>query len=122
MSPVKVELRLPGLSIGTDDVRTVFRRKTKASGPCLIINRACGLAPDTAFGTDLGALPHMWPPHGLQHQLWELKPSGVVGELLIAAVANGLALDSTTPTTGDIKPVMWEIHVSTAIDRNGRSR
>jgi Ricin-type beta-trefoil lectin domain-like len=110
MSPVKVELRLPGLSIGTDDVRTVFRRKTKTSGPYLIINRACGLALDTVFATDPGAIPHMWPPHGQQHQLWDLKPSGVASELLIASLANGLVLDSTTPTTGNIKPVLWEIH------------
>ena len=39
-----------------------------------------------------------------------VMPSGVAGELLIAGLANGLALDSTTLTTGDIKPVVWEIH------------
>jgi hypothetical protein len=110
MSPVKVELHLPGFVIGTDDIRTVFRRKSKASGPCLIINRACGLAIDTAFGVDLGVSAHMWPPHGLRHQLWELRPSGTAGEVVIVSVANGLALDATTPTTGDIKPVMWEVH------------
>ncbi|WP_442874266.1 RICIN domain-containing protein [Amycolatopsis sp. NBC_00438] len=110
MSPVKVELRLPGLSIGTDDVRTIFKRKSKVSGPCLIINRSCGLAIDTAFGSDLGAAPHMWTPHGLQHQMWELRPSGIAGQTLIVSVANGLALDATVPTTGDVKPVMWEIN------------
>jgi hypothetical protein len=76
----------------------------------MIINRSCGLALDTALGTDMGTAPHMWPPHGHQHQLWELRPSGVPGEVIIVSAANGLALDATVPTTGDIKPVMWEIN------------
>jgi hypothetical protein len=80
------------------------------SGSSMIINRSCGLALDTAFRTELGGAPHMWPPHAHPHQLWELRPSGTAGEVLIVSVANGLALDSTVPTTGDIKPVMWEIN------------
>jgi hypothetical protein len=52
----------------------------------------------------------MWPPHAHQHQLWELRPSGAEDEVLIISVANGLALDSTIPTTGDVKPVMWEVN------------
>jgi len=103
-----MEVRLPGLSIGIDDVRTVFRRRAKTSGSCLIINGSCGLALDTAFGTELGAVALMWPPHGHQQQLWELRPSGIAGEVLIISVANGLALDATTPMTGDIKSVMWK--------------
>ena len=110
VSPVKAELRLPGLSVGTDDVRTLFKWRSKASGSCMLINRACGLALDTALRTELGAAPHMWPPHAFQQQLWELRPSGTAGEVLIVSVANGLALDATRPTTGDIKPVMWETH------------
>lgn len=110
MSDLKIELRLPFLTIGIDNIRTVFRSRPRAGGPCLIVNRASGLALDTAFHTHLGGAAHLWPPHGLPHQLWELKPSGTTDEVLIMSVANGLVLDSTVPTAGDVKPVMWETH------------
>jgi hypothetical protein len=111
MARVKVELRLPGLAIGVDDIRTVFSRaKGMASGPYLIINRACGLALDTAFATELGSPVTVWSPHGLQHQLWQLRPCGTAGEVVIVSVANKLALDATVPTSGDIHPLMWEVH------------
>ena len=110
MATVKLELRLPGLVIGVDDVRTVFKRRDKVSGPYLIINRACGFALDTAFGTEPGARATVWSPHGQQHQLWQLKPSGTAGEVLIVSMANALALDSTVPTSGDVHPVMREVH------------
>jgi hypothetical protein len=37
-------------------------------------------------------------------------PSGVAGEVLIVSTANGLTLDATVPTSGDVHPVMWEVH------------
>ncbi|MEU7866438.1 RICIN domain-containing protein [Dactylosporangium sp. NPDC049140] len=104
----KVELRLPGLAIGIDDVQTVFKRQPKVAGPFLIVGRACGLALDTAFAVDNGSWALTWPPHAHRHQLWYLRPSGVAGEVSVVSAANGLALDSTVETSGDIHPVMWE--------------
>ena len=52
----------------------------------------------------------LWPPHALRHQLWQLRPTGVVGEFAIISAANGLALDATSETSGDIHPVIWEFN------------
>jgi hypothetical protein len=108
----KVELHLPGLTVGVDDIKvTGFGRKfqrNKFAGPYLITNRASGLALDTAMHFDHGHRVATWPPHAHPHQLWYLRPSGVEGEATIISAANGLALDSTRETSGDVHPLMWE--------------
>jgi Ricin-type beta-trefoil lectin domain-like len=107
---IKAELKLPFLSIGVDDVRTIFKWSRRQAGPFVVINRAAGQALDTAFGNESGNGVITWAPHGLLHQMWLLKPSGTRGEVLIVSAANGLALDATTETSGDIHPVMWKAH------------
>lgn len=111
MARLKVELHLPGLVIGIDDIKMTglsrrFRRGRPA-GPYLITGRASGMALDTGRQYDAGPVGG-GPPHAFPHQLWYLRPSGVKDEATIISASNGLALDSTIPTTGDIHPVMYE--------------
>jgi uncharacterized protein YfaS (alpha-2-macroglobulin family) len=40
MTRWKIELRLPILTIGAEDIQIKFRRNRKAAGPYLIISRA----------------------------------------------------------------------------------
>ena len=72
---VKLELHLPGLVIGVDDVeltglsRRAGRAKLPAS-PYLITGRASGLAVDATLRTSQGHPVEALPPHALPHQLW----------------------------------------------------
>ena len=107
----KVELHLPLLVIGAEDITVKFgRRRLRKAGPYLIIARACGLAFDTAFASSPDSEVTLWPPHALLHQLWDLRPTGVAGEVAIIAATNGLALDATKETSGDLHPVMSEVN------------
>ena len=94
---VAVSIGVPGITVRFDEISLPARRKKKAdpAGPFLIIARECGLALDTGRRSQAGAQPLLWPPHADRHQLWQLQPSGVAGEVLIVSAANGLALDST---------------------------
>jgi Ricin-type beta-trefoil lectin domain len=102
------EIRLPGITVGTDDVGALFKQGRDA-GPFLVISRCCGLALDTAFAIDHGSVPILWPPHGRRQQIWNLRPSGCEGQVLLVSAENGLALDSTRDPNGG-KPVLWEEH------------
>jgi hypothetical protein len=93
---VKVEVRLPGISIGTDDIGGVFGARTER-GPFLIISRACGMALDTGGENDDGSIATVFPVAASRRQLWYLRPSGHAGEVLITSADNGLALDATRP-------------------------
>jgi hypothetical protein len=108
----KVELHLPGLVFGVDDIELtgLSRRfgRDKPAGPYLITGRASGLTLDATEQHGQGHRVATWPPHALLHQLWYLRPSGVKDEAAIISAASGLALDSTPETSGDIHPVMWE--------------
>jgi Ricin-type beta-trefoil lectin domain len=108
----KIELHLPGLVIGADDIDMTgvgrkFGRSKPAAGPYLIISRASGLALDTGL-QHVGARVATWPPHAESQQLWYLRPSGVKEEAVIISAANGLALDATRETSGDLHPLMRE--------------
>ncbi|MEU5402317.1 RICIN domain-containing protein [Streptomyces sp. NPDC005963] len=93
-SQISVELRLPFITIGTSNVRSVLqRRNRRIAGPFMIVSVTSGLALDTAFTTAQGSLPHLWPTHGKPHQLWHLKPSGHRDEVHIVSAANRLLLD-----------------------------
>jgi hypothetical protein len=105
-SEIYAEIRLPGITIGTKNVRALFKQGRNA-GPFLLVSRSCGLALDTAFAVDNGALPTMYPPHGRRQQLWYLEPSGYAGEIHLLSAESGLALDSTVDPNGD-KPLLWE--------------
>src|SRR4051812_18623593 len=89
----KVELKLPLISIGVDDVGALFKRD-KDAGPFMIMSRACGMALDTAFQVSHGGAPIVFPGHGQRHQLWYLRPSGHPQEILIVSAESGLALDA----------------------------
>jgi Ricin-type beta-trefoil lectin domain-like len=104
----KVELHLPILVLGAEDIRVRFRRRRKAAGPYLIISRACGLALDTGRKVEPGGHVTVWPPHAEPQQLWYLRPTGVSGEIALFSAANGLALGSVSSTSGDHRPVMSE--------------
>jgi hypothetical protein len=108
MPTVHLKVQLPFLEIGLDDIKITRARKQREIGPFVIIARACGLALDTAFATDMGAQPILYPPHGRVHQQWVLRSSGSKGEVAIFSVDNGQALDATVPNEGDIHPVLWE--------------
>jgi hypothetical protein len=108
----KLELHLPGLVIGADDIDMTgvgrkFGRSKPATGPYLIISRSSGLALDTGL-QHVGARVATWPPHAQPQQLWYLRPSGVKEEAMIISAENGLAVDSTRETSGDIHPLMRE--------------
>lgn len=112
MARAKIELHLPGLTVGVDNIQVTgfgrrFGRK-KPAGPYLITNRSSGLALDTAHQWDLGSRVATWPPHAHPHQLWYLRPSGIQGEVTIISAANSLALDSTRETSSDVRPLMEE--------------
>lgn len=105
---VKVEIRLPGITIGTDDIGGAFGSRTER-GPFLIISRACGLALDTGGRDDDGSRAEVHPTDSRRRQLWYLRPTGHSGEVLIVSADNGLALDATRP--GDEgKVLLWEAH------------
>ena len=91
----KVELHLPMLVIGAEDIQVKRQKKQKHAGPFLIIARACGMAFDTAHATSPGSQVILYPPHGLLHQLWYLRPAGTEGEFVIVSAVNGLAVDKT---------------------------
>jgi Ricin-type beta-trefoil lectin domain-like len=109
---LKLELHLPGLVIGVDDIKlTGLSRKfgrSKPVGPYLITGRASGLALDATQQYDQGPRVAACSPHALPHQLWYLRPGGVKDEVTIISATSRLALDSTRETSGDIHPVMWE--------------
>ncbi len=106
---VKVELKLPLITVGTDDVGALFKRGEDA-GPFAVTSRACGLALDTGLGSDNGTRPLLWPPHARRHQLWYFRPSGHKGEVLIISAESGLALDAETSGNPGRNPVLWEPH------------
>jgi hypothetical protein len=112
MARLKLELHLPGLVIGVDDIKLtgLSRRfgRARPVGPYLITGRASGLALDTAQQYDHGHQVATWGPHALPHQLWYLRPSGVKDEATIISAASGLALDATHDAAGDNRPVTWE--------------
>jgi hypothetical protein len=105
---VKVEIRLPGITIGTDDIGGVFGSRSER-GPFLIISRASGMALDTGGRNEDGSIATVYPTDAGRRQMWYLRPSGHVGEVLIVSADNGLALDATRPEdAGD--PLLWEPH------------
>jgi hypothetical protein len=70
-APIRAEVRLPGiLSLGTDDVGSLFRRRNRARGPFILIGRDSGLAVDTGLQDHRSAEPILWPAHAFVQQLW----------------------------------------------------
>jgi hypothetical protein len=105
---IKVEIRLPGITVGTDDIGGVFG-SPRRRGPFVIISRACGMALDTGGGRDDGSIATVHPVNAGRRQLWYLIPTGHAGELMIQSADNGLALDATRPGD-DGKALLWEPH------------
>lgn len=65
---VEVDIRLPGITIGTDDLGGVF--DGARSGPLLIISRACGMAPDMGGRVDDGSIAMVNPTNSGRRRLW----------------------------------------------------
>jgi hypothetical protein len=105
---VKLEIRLPMITIGTDDIGGHFGSRTER-GPFLIVSRACGMALDTGGRNDDGSIATVHPTDAGRRQLWYLKPTGHNGEVLIVSTDNGLALDATRPRDRG-NPLLWEPH------------
>lgn len=114
MARFKVELHLPGLVIGVDDIKMTglsdWFARPKHVGPYLITGRASGLALDTGLHNDPGHRVATWPPHALRHQLWYLRASGVKDEVRIISAANGLAIDARRETSDGSQPRMNELN------------
>ncbi|MFE9191055.1 RICIN domain-containing protein [Micromonospora sp. NPDC007208] len=108
MPRIKVELKLPFLTIGVDDVRTVFKGRRREAGPFVIFARSCGKGLDTAYAAEPNHGVIVWAAHGQPQQLWTVQPSGVQGEVLILSASNGLALDATDQRSEDPHPEMRE--------------
>jgi hypothetical protein len=114
MAQGKIELHLPGLVIGVDDIKiTDIRRwfgRTQHAGPYLVIGRASGLALDTGLQYDPGHRVASYSPHAQKQQLWYLRPGGVKDEVAIISAANGLAWDSGRDTSDGNHPHMQELN------------
>jgi hypothetical protein len=79
------------LVIEAENVQVKLQKKQKQAGPFLIIARACGVAFDTAHATNPGGPVILYPPHGLLHQLWYLRPAGTEGEFVTVCPASAKA-------------------------------
>ncbi|HUC25230.1 MAG TPA: RICIN domain-containing protein [Streptosporangiaceae bacterium] len=97
------------VSLETDDVLSLFRRRRTSRGPFLLVVRGRGLALDTAFHME-GENPIVWPAHALPHQLWYFHRTEHDGQFEIVSVANGLALDAQTGRDTPRQAVMWTRH------------
>jgi Ricin-type beta-trefoil lectin domain-like len=105
-------IHLPGISVTTDDVSVLFRRRrSPVRGPFVIIGRNKGLAIDTGNRTGRGSEPILWPPHAYQQQLWYFRKTPYKNEYLIMSVANGFALDARTGSKLGRNPLMWTPHL-----------
>jgi hypothetical protein len=108
-----VKVGLPGIiSVETNDILTLFRRRRASRGPFLLIARGRGLALDTAFGAE-GDNPIFWSAHAQPHQLWYFHKTEHKDQFQILSVANGLALDAQTGRNMPRPAVMWSRHEQT---------
>jgi len=107
---VRVKVGFPWVvSVETDDVLSLFRRRRESGGPFLLIVRGRGLALDTAFGMENDS-PVLFPPHALAHQLWYFHRTEYRDQVQIVSVASGLALDAQTGREVPRDAVMWTRH------------
>ncbi|MFE8018221.1 RICIN domain-containing protein [Streptomyces antibioticus] len=95
-SKIRFQLGFPGvLSVGTDDIAGLFRRRPTSNGPYILVGRdRAGLSLDTAYAQDEGHHPILWPAHAQPQQLWAFQQTRHSGELLIVSIANKLVLDA----------------------------
>ena len=106
-----ISVNLPNVVVNANEINLNFLRRKRGDdqGPFLIIARACGYALDVGFSAVAGTIPHVWPPHGEIQQLWNLRPSGKAGEVVLASVASGLVLGALqTRKSHDDWPVLEE--------------
>jgi len=106
MVDLRLELRLPLLTVSTDKLSVKFPRLGAGRiGPLMIVSRASGLALDTGLHADPETNVIGYRLHGKRQQLWYLRPGGTKGVVEIISADNGLTLDSTR-ATGDVHPLM----------------
>jgi hypothetical protein len=98
------------VSVETDDVIGLFRRRRESEGPFLLIGRDRGLALDTAFQRAEGDVPILWPANAGAHQLWYFHQTEHRDQYLIASVANEFVLDAQISSEMRRQPVMWSRH------------
>src|SRR5215467_9708199 len=107
---VRIKVGFPWIiSVETDDVLSLFKRRRTSRGPFLLIVRGRGLALDTAFGME-GDSPILWPPHAMPHQLWYFHRTDQRDQVQIVSVASGLALDAQRGRAIPRQAVMWSRH------------
>ena len=112
---VRIKIGFPQIisietDVDTDDIVGLFQHRRKSRGPFLLIGRDRGLALDTAFHQEEGAVPILWPAHAQPHQLWYFQRTEHRGQYLIVSVANGLVLDAGVSSELRRQPVMWSRH------------
>jgi hypothetical protein len=97
MAGGKIELHLPGLMFGVDDIELtgLSRRfeRDKPAGPYLITGRASGLDSTPEISGDIH--PVMWEPNGKPWQRWRLEPAPDRIGFLIKSPHNGNFLTLT---------------------------
>ena len=87
-------------------------------GPCMIINRAKGLALDAGPTAEAGAHNVLWQPHGAPWQQWRLQNAGG-GAIKIVSESSKLAL--TTMSAGFEWGESW-LHNRPEADQSQRWR
>ncbi|MFI9103250.1 RICIN domain-containing protein [Streptomyces fildesensis] len=117
---MRIKIGFPGvISVESDDVADLFRRRRTSRGPFLLMGRDSGLALDTAWRGE-GESPILWPAHAHPHQLWYFQRTHRRNQFLIVSVDNGLVLDARQGTELRRWPVMrspsddrhqhWRLH------------
>lgn len=99
MPDFTLHLLLGSITIHDKDLvalKKIFDRNPIYGGPCLILNRANGLALDAGSESGVGAHNVLWPAHAAPWQQWRLRKSG--DEIEIVSESNGLWV--TTMATG----------------------
>ncbi len=106
MADFTLNLVFGSITIRDKDIaslKRMFDRNPIYGGPCLILNRANGLALDAGPDSKAGAHSVLWSAHAAPWQQWRLRKTG--DEVEIASASNGLSL--TTMATGSKWAETW---------------
>lgn len=99
-----VKVRVPG-----EDLRALgrrLRRQPLYKGPCMLIERAAGLALDSTTAPSVGSRPLLWNAHGGPCQRWYVR-SVARGQVKLLSELENLAL-AAEGTPGEWTPIHLE--------------